>query len=202
MSFNYKKVSAFLFIAILLEFMLVSCNRNASAGIINTEATKGSILISPYDNLLKEAAKQSGYDWRLLSAIAYAESRFSPDVKSKAGAIGLMQIMPRTAKNFGVPVEEAINPEINVDLAVKVLKKIEETLKFGQTSEEEKIRILLAGYNSGLGNLIEARKMAVQSGVNHNNWNQLKNFGAVNNSETRGFVEKVINKYKHYKELY
>lgn len=185
------------------DFMLIGCNNASSSTISSTnELTKNSVLISPYDDLIKQAADESGYDWRLLSAIAYAESRFQPNVKSRVGAVGLMQIMPKTAKHFGVELDEAKDPQTNVDLAVKVLKNIETTLRFGQTEEEQKLRIMLAGYNSGIGNLIEARKIAASNGVNHNSWEQLKNYGAVNNSETRSFVEKVITKYNQYKQLY
>lgn len=203
MKFNLKKVCAILLMMLFCDFMLIGCNNASSSTISSTnELTKNSVLISPYDDLIKQAADESGYDWRLLSAIAYAESRFQPNVKSRVGAVGLMQIMPKTAKHFGVELDEAKDPQTNVDLAVKVLKNIETTLRFGQTEEEQKLRIMLAGYNSGIGNLIEARKIAASNGVNHNSWEQLKNYGAVNNSETRSFVEKVITKYNQYKQLY
>lgn len=158
--------------------------------------------ISVYDPIFKNAAEVSGYDWRLISAIAYAESRFQPHAKSQVGAIGLMQIMPVTARHFGVDISEVADPTVNVDLAVKVLKNIEETLRFGQATEEQKLKIILAGYNSGIGNLIKARKMAANAGVNHNSWETLKDYGAINNGETRSFVEKVIVKYNQYKQQY
>lgn len=181
----------------------MGCNTTSGKSIAATNDLIGTeILISPYDKMLQEAAQKAGYDWRMLSAIAHTESNFQPNAKSPVGAIGLMQIMPNTARNFGVEATEAVDPMVNIDLAVKVLKTIEQTLRFGAAPEDEKLRIMLAGYNAGIGSLIESRKIAVSNGVNHNNWEQLKNYGAVNNPETKKFVEKVIAKYNHYKSIY
>ena len=55
-------------------------------------------VISPYDPLIRNVSEQAGNDWRLLSAIAYHESRFTPDIVSRRGARGLMQIMPVVAR--------------------------------------------------------------------------------------------------------
>ncbi|MDE6638258.1 MAG: lytic transglycosylase F, partial [Muribaculaceae bacterium] len=57
--------------------------------------------ISPYDQIFKAAGKKSGLDWRLIAAIAYVESHFDADVTSWAGALGIMQVMPRTATSHG-----------------------------------------------------------------------------------------------------
>src|ERR1041385_737104 len=54
--------------------------------------------LSPYDNWFREYAKIPGWDWRLVAAQAFQESRFNPNARSWAGAAGLMQIMPRTAR--------------------------------------------------------------------------------------------------------
>ena len=58
--------------------------------------------ISPYDQVFKQYAKEMGWDWRLLAAIAYSESGFDPNATSWMGARGLMQVMPKTARSFGV----------------------------------------------------------------------------------------------------
>ena len=56
--------------------------------------------VSPFDNLFKHYAKQAGIDWTLVAAVSYVESRFRPEIVSKSGASGLMQLMPRTAANY------------------------------------------------------------------------------------------------------
>ncbi|MDE6631987.1 MAG: lytic transglycosylase F, partial [Muribaculaceae bacterium] len=71
--------------------------------------------ISPYDNIFKAAGKKYGIDWRLIAAIAYVESHFDADVKSWAGAMGIMQVMPRTATSHGYSPQEMMNPTKCVD---------------------------------------------------------------------------------------
>lgn len=65
-----------------------------------------------------------------MSAIAYHESRFSPDIVSKRGAAGLMQIMPAVARQFNVTGDRLLDPETNVRLAAQVLSKIDAGLAF------------------------------------------------------------------------
>ena len=47
---------------------------------------EGSYVISAYDNLIRNISEEEGHDWRLMSAIAYHESRFTPDITSRSGA--------------------------------------------------------------------------------------------------------------------
>lgn len=74
--------------------------------------------ISPYDHLFKRYAKKIGWDWRLLAALAYKESNFNPKVVSWAGARGLMQLMPQTARTVGLPRGKENVPEESIKAAV------------------------------------------------------------------------------------
>ena len=65
------------------------------------EVVEEQYLISPYDKIFQDVGEEYGVDWLLLSAIARAESEFRFDVVSKAGAVGLMQIMPMVANSMG-----------------------------------------------------------------------------------------------------
>ena len=78
-----------------------------AAGLSPTDALleERTCVISAYDNLIRDISEPEGNDWRLLSAIAYHESRFTPDVTSRRGAKGLMQIMPSVARQFDIPIE-------------------------------------------------------------------------------------------------
>lgn len=205
MKFNPTKILTLVALTIFSESIFIGCSdRSGNTLAATNEATANLTTknqISRFDPILRDAAQNANLDWKLLSAIAYAESRFEPNVRSRAGAVGLMQVMPQVARKQGVTVQEALDPQTNVSLAVYVLKTIESTLRFGKTPDDQKIKIMLAGYNSGIGNLIQARKLAVADGVNHNNWEVLKYYGAVNNSETRAFVNKVMNQWEHYKKL-
>ena len=57
--------------------------------------------ISKYDDLFKMYADSIDWDWRLLASLVFQESKFKPDVKSWAGAVGLMQLLPETGKAHG-----------------------------------------------------------------------------------------------------
>jgi membrane-bound lytic murein transglycosylase F len=181
------------------------------------QAQAGNWEISRYDALLREVGEQEGHDWRLLSAIAYKESRFEADVVSRRGAIGLMQIMPAVARSYNVEGQMVADPRTNVTLAAKVLTAIERSLRFSRsTPREDRMRIVLAGYNSGVGHVLDARKLAAKYGADPNSWEDVSAYlslksdpayasdevvscGSFNgSSETLAFVDGVMGKYKIY----
>lgn len=176
-------------------------------------ATVGGI--SPYDEIFREVCGREGYDWRLVSAIAYNESRFNPYVISRKGARGLMQIMPRVARQFGME-GNIMEPSNNILLAVKVLGKIERSLDFApETPAEDRIRIVLACYNAGIGHVKDARSLARKFGANPDSWRDVSTYlsmkadpeiaedeavrcGRFNGRETLAFVDGVLDRYKTY----
>ena len=171
--------------------------------------------ISSYDDLFRDMCEKEGYDWRLISAIAYSESRFNPYVVSRKGAKGLMQVMPRVARQFGVQ-GDLMDPENNVLLALKVLGKIEKSLDFAPgTSSADRMKIVLACYNAGLGHVLDARSLARKYGANPDSWSDVSTYlslksdpevvkddavkcGRFNSSQTLAFVNKVFSKYTTY----
>ena len=112
----------------------------------------GDYVISAYDNIIRNISEKEGHDWRLMSAIAYHESRFKADIVSRRGARGLMQIMPAVARQFDVASEEALlDPETNVLLANKVWNRIDSTLDLpAGISEKDRMSLILACYNGGM----------------------------------------------------
>ena len=175
-----KTVLTFAFLTILTTFYGFNAQFSAPAtgNALNAEAAmdysllpEGSYLISAYDNLIRSISEQEGHDWRLMSAIAYHESRFTPDITSRSGARGLMQIMPSVARQFDVPVTEVSNPETNIWLANKLLSKIMSPLRLPEgISEKDRMSIVLASYNSGIGHVSDARRLAKLNGENPNSW--------------------------------
>lgn len=79
----------------------------------------------PYDALIKKASEKYGIPYETFRKQLFQESRFDPNAKSKAGAIGIGQIMPGTARRyFGVKdTEDLYNPILNIDLAAKILAR-------------------------------------------------------------------------------
>ncbi len=103
-------------------------------------ATAGSVT-GPYAALFTAAGRRHGVDASLLSAVAKAESGYNPRAVSGAGARGLMQLMPGTARSLGV---DAYNPAEAVDGAARLLKDL--LSQFGG-----RVDLALAGYNAGPG---------------------------------------------------
>ena len=78
-------------------------NSSRTAFMAKSEAVSfNGKKISQYDEILRNISRQHDLDWRLVASLVYQESQFNPDVRSWAGAFGLMQMMPATAKLLGI----------------------------------------------------------------------------------------------------
>lgn len=124
--------------------------------------------LSPYDELLRRGAEQIGWDWRLLAAQAYQESRFKPRARSWAGAAGLLQLMPRTARQFGVG--DVYDPAENVEGAVRFISWLERYWEDKIEDEEERLKFVLASYNTGHGHVQDARRLTQKYGGDDSVW--------------------------------
>lgn len=115
--------------------------------------------ISVYDDLFRKHAHLSGYDWYLLASIAYQESRFKPEVQSWAGAVGLMGLMPRTAKAFGIEGDQLRDPDLSIEVGAKLIKKLDKI--FSKVEDpEQRLKFVLAAYNGGNGHVADAQALA------------------------------------------
>ena len=100
------------------------------------------LYLSDFQGTIISAASQYGVDPALVRAVIHAESAFRPNVKSRAGALGLMQLMPDTAKDMGV--SDPLSPEQNIRGGVRYLAWLLERTK-GNTT------LATAAYNAGPG---------------------------------------------------
>ncbi|MDE6697379.1 MAG: transglycosylase SLT domain-containing protein, partial [Muribaculaceae bacterium] len=174
--------------------------------------------ISPYDPIFKAAGKKSGLDWRLIAAIAYVESHFDADVTSWAGALGIMQVMPRTAASHGYTPEEMLNPSKCVDVAVKTLSDLNSIFEKKISDPTERENFILASYNSGPGHILDAIALAQKYDLNPQKWDDNVETAAIMKSkpayyrdpvvkngyfrgkETVNFVHKVQSVYSYFKD--
>ena len=128
--------------------------------------------VSPYDMILKEKAEELNWDWRMLAAIVYQESRFSIKSESHKGAKGLMQLMPSVAEKHNL--KNPIDPEENIAVGVKVLAKIQSCWDDSGLSETELINFTLASYNAGEGRIKDCWNLAKAKGYDVTKWEEVK----------------------------
>ena len=171
--------------------------------------------ISPYDHLFKKYAPLIGWDWHLLAALAFHESRFDSSEVSWAGACGIMQLMPRTAANFGLDKRTILNPEKNIEAGVQYIKSL--NLSFRKVeNKDERIKFILAGYNSGPAHIIDAMALAKKYGKDPYVWfNQVEYFllkksdpefyndpvvkyGSFGGKQTVRYVQNTLDTYEKY----
>lgn len=142
-----------------------SPRRNVKSPILNL--AKGQI--STFDIYFKQYSRQCGWDWKLLAAQAYQESGFDPNAVSWMGAMGLMQLMPATARSVGVNQDKVFDPESNVRGATRLISQLNSHYSAIRL-ENERINFILAAYNAGPGHVDDARALASKKGKDPNVW--------------------------------
>ncbi|MGL4292928.1 MAG: transglycosylase SLT domain-containing protein [Bacteroidales bacterium] len=125
--------------------------------------------LSVYDDFYRRYAKSLGWDWRLLAALSYEESRFDPTATSWAGARGLMQLMPSTGRNFGLTDEIFTDPEANIAAGVRYIASLQKGLSKIADSDE-KINFVLGSFHAGLGHIYDAMELARKYGYDPYKW--------------------------------
>jgi soluble lytic murein transglycosylase len=138
-----------------------------------------------YEHILRGHAENYDLDAALLAAVVYRESKFDPDARSSSGAVGLMQLLPETAKGIAVHtggsrfrVSDLYDPEINVRYGAFYLRRL--IRKYGDQ------RLALAAYNAGQTNVDE--------------W--LASGGGIRFPETRQYVDEVTEARDIYARAY
>ena len=101
---------------------------------------------TPFADLIMDTARRHAINPRLIAAMVRVESAFEPTAISRKGAAGLMQLMPATAKRFGVERQEILRPERNLDAGVRYVRWLNERF-------EGDLSLILAGYNAGEGSV-------------------------------------------------
>ena len=179
--------------------------------VFNVDFSHGRI--SPFDHLFKSAAKTIGWDWRLLASQGYTESRFDSTVVSWAGARGVMQLMPSTARAHGLSDDRITDNAANIATSAKIIAELERTFASKVKDREERRKFIVVAYNAGAAHILDAIALAEKYGYNPQRWEgnveaalMLKSkpeyyndpvcrFGYFKGTQTRHYVEQVYDFY-------
>lgn len=169
---NLKKIILLVLIFVVLNYVLVTVPVNSGENTVIVEKSLDEIILTPslpfkkttvsemihfmkpslgekeaeeYGRLIKVNCEKYGIDEKWVVAMVWQESRFDANAVSKEGAIGLLQIMPSTAKYYNITAEQLKNPEINIPLGIKYLSYLIDY--YGNT------RMGIIAYNQGMGNV-------------------------------------------------
>lgn len=182
---------------------------------ISARREESNYRLSKFDGAIKKTAKKIGWDWRLLAALIYQESRFNVDLESEKGAYGLMQLMPAVMKKYGVTYNSS--PEEQLAAGGRLITFLDKSLKNKVADSLERVKFVLAAYNAGLGHVYDAQRLAKKYGKAPDLWEDNVDYFILNKSkyrndtcckngylrgkETYRFVEEIMDRYHHYQAL-
>ena len=154
--------------------------------------------------IIKKYADQYDFDWLIIAAQAYQESRFDQSKRSPAGAVGVMQLLPKTAAGDEVGIPDITELENNVHAGVKYLHWLRETyFSDDAISPLDQTLFSFAAYNAGPGNMRKARRRAKRLGFDPNRWFgnvEIGMFRAVS-GEPASYVRNIYKYYVTYQGL-
>jgi membrane-bound lytic murein transglycosylase MltF len=152
------------------------------------------------EKALREAAARHGFDWLLLTALAFQESRLDPEARSSAGAVGLMQVQPATGKWLGFPDVLPLQENALAGAAYLALLRRDHFQEPG-IELEDRVHFALAAYNAGPARIAGLRRKAKSRGLDPDVW-----FGNVEleayreiGQETPRYVENIVRYYVAYR---
>jgi membrane-bound lytic murein transglycosylase MltF len=154
--------------------------------------------------LIKKYATRYDFDWIMIAAQAFQESRFDQAKRSPAGAVGIMQLLPSTAADPAVGIPDISTAEANIHAGVKYLRWLRENyFSSDEIAPLDRVLFSFAAYNAGPGNMNRARRKAAQLGFDPNRW-----FGNVEigmyrsvSGEPASYVRNIYRYYVTYRRL-
>jgi membrane-bound lytic murein transglycosylase MltF len=146
----------------------------------------------------KKYAEMYDFDWLVVAALAYQESRIDQSKRSQAGAIGVMQLLPSTATDRNVGIQNIEEVENNIHAGVKYLRFIVDRYYAKEPMDRlNKGLFAFASYNAGPAKVAKLRKEAREMGLDPNVW--FRNVEIVAAKRIgRETVQYVSNIYKYY----
>ena len=174
----------------------------------------GGTKISPYDDIIKQVCERYGWDWRLIAAMIYQESKFKTQQESWAGAYGLMQFMPTVGPTFNVYPDSP--PAVQIDGGIrKIIKNFKEWKSIPDSIQ--RVKFAFGTYNAGIGHVLDAQRLAKKFGKDPLVWdNNVEEYiyklskpkfyhdpvcyyGYLRGSETYNYVRSIFIRYNEYR---
>jgi membrane-bound lytic murein transglycosylase F len=168
--------------------------------------------LSRYDDSIRKHADALGVDWILIAALIYEESSFNPAAKSRAGARGLLQIMPRTASSLGIA--DPHDPDQGIFAGIRHLMDQCEMFR-DIPCNSDRLRFALASYNVGAGHVRDAQRLAVEMGRDPDRWDAVAEalgmlsrrefyerarYGFCRGNDAVRYVEEVLQRWEIYSD--
>lgn len=167
--------------------------------------------ISPYDNMIQQVANEYELDWVMMTAVAAQESKFNPTSVSWAGAVGIMQVLPRFSE---ISSDSLYIPEVNIREGAKILESHLDHYAYLDSTNQWSFA--LAAYNAGSGHLADARRLTIDQNKNPNEWKHVSEsllklmqrkyyqnarYGFCRGIETVRYVNEIMNRYNTYQSI-
>ena len=146
--------------------------------------------LSQYEPLLRQYAEKMNWDWRLLAAIVYHESRFNHTAQSGKGATGLMQI-----NSARYSEDTLLNPAVNIAIGTAYLQKLERM--FHAATPSDSLKFALAAYNLGDGKVRRMVSQAGSAGLDSTRWEDVSRL-LPKGHHTCSYVDKVMETFYQY----
>ncbi|CAN5398152.1 lytic transglycosylase F [soil metagenome] len=168
-------------------------------------------IISPYDDIIRSVSDSLGVDWLMVTAMIAQESEFNPNSKSWAGAVGLMQVIPRFVD---IQYNDLYDPVTNIKEGVRIFKEHMDHYSYMDSTNQ--LAFSLAAYNSGMGHVADARRLVIDQNKNPNEWEhvadallklmqrlyyQQARHGFARGIETVQYVDEIKNRYRTYETI-
>jgi len=147
----------------------------------------------------------AGWDWLIFKALVKQESQFNPRAKSRAGAVGLVQLMPKTAKELGLSRNDRYIPRLAIDAGVRYLRKMWDAWAEeadGAAHQWQRTRFACGSYNAGKGTILKCQRYAKKRGWPTDQWQSIeKSLKRVHKRwrEPTTYVRRIFEYYAEFK---
>jgi membrane-bound lytic murein transglycosylase MltF len=182
----------------MLGNMIVKKYTNDTDWAVETLGIENEERLGRLAQLFRQYGDEYAFDWIMMAAQGYQESRLDQSKVSPVGAIGVMQILPTTAADPNVGIPDISTEENNIHAGIRYMRFLHDRyFNDPALSELDQILFTFGAYNAGPGNVNKARKLAAEMGLDPNVWFDNVEI-AIGKAVSREPVIYVRNIYKYY----